>query len=159
MNKLDLLENLLQNNSIEVQLNAKDWKEAIKLCIEPLIKAKTINEKYYESIIESVKTHGPYFIISDFVAMPHAQDNDSVNENSFSLITLKNEIYFENDNRPISILIGLASNSPDIHVALALPQIVAIFEEKSNIEKIKNAKTKDEIIEIIKKVDLKKYLI
>lgn len=158
MDKLNLIDNLQINDSIRVQLEAKDWKQALSLCIQPLIDKNVVDQKYLESIITSVNNNGPYFIISDHVAMPHAQGDVGVNDSGFSLVTLKNEVYFENDNRPVSILIGLASNSPDIHVSVALPQIVAIFEDESNIQKIKDAKSKDEILEIIKKVDLKKYL-
>lgn len=155
---LDLLENLKKFNSIETQLEAKDWKDAIRLCINPLIKSGVVDISYTESIIESVKEHGPYFVIAENVAMPHSQSNHNVKNNGFSLITLKNEIYFENDSRPVKVLIGLASNSPEIHVGIALPQIVAIFEDKNNIKKIMNSRSKDEILDIISQIDLKKYL-
>lgn len=45
-----------------------------------------------------------------------------------------------------------------MHVSVALPQIVSIFENEDNIEKIRKSKNKEEIIEIIKSIDLKKYL-
>lgn len=157
-NKLDLLENLQNNDSIRVNLDAKDWKQALELCISPLIEKKVVDRKYLESIYENVTANGPYFIISDYVAMPHAQGKIGVYENGFSLVTLKNDVYFEGDNRPVRILIGLASNSPDIHTAVALPQIVAVFEDENNIKKIKESKTKQEILNVIKSVNLKKYL-
>lgn len=155
---LDLLENLKKNNSVEVQLEAKDWKEAIKLCINPLINSKVVDQSYIDSIIESVNENGPYFIIAKNVAMPHSQAEHNVNDNGFSLITLKKEIYFENDSRPVRVLIGLASNSPDIHISVALPQIVAIFENEEVTKNIVDADSKEKIFEIISKVDLKKYL-
>lgn len=157
-NKLDLLENLQKNNSIRVQLEAKDWKQALEFCINPLIEKRVVDQKYLESILKNIADNGPYFIISDYVAMPHAQGKIGVYENGFSLVTLKNDVYFEGDNRPIKILIGLASNSPDIHTAIALPQIVAVFEDENNIKKIKEAKSKEEILNVIKSVNLKKYL-
>lgn len=157
-NKVDLLENLIKNDSIKVGLSASDYKEAIKLSMQPLIDKKVIDENYYLSILESLKNYGPYFIIADHVAMPHAQNEVGVFDNGFSLITLEKEIYFEGDSRPIDILIGLASASSDIHVGVALPQIVSIFENEENIEKIRKAKSKEEVINVIKSVDLKKYL-
>lgn len=157
-NKVDLLESLIKNDSIKVGLIAKDSNEAIKLCIQPLIDKRVVDENYYLSILESVKNYGPYFIIADHVAMPHAQNDVGVFDNGFSLITLEKEIYFEGDNRPIDILIGLASASADMHVSVALPQIVSIFENEDSIEKVRKSKNKEEIIEIIKSIDLKKYL-
>lgn len=158
MGKLDLIENLQENDSIKVQLEARDWQEALDFCIDPLIAKGVVDKRYLESIYNNVANNGPYFIINDYVAMPHAQGDVGVYMSGFSLITLKKEVYFEGDNRPVSILIGLASNSPNIHVSVALPQIVAVFEDESNVQKIKESKTKQEILEIIKKVNLKKYL-
>ncbi|WP_036498573.1 PTS sugar transporter subunit IIA [[Mycoplasma] testudinis] len=157
MERIDLLENLIKNDSIQVNCLAKDWKQAIQVCIEPLIKKHIVEAKYYDAIIESVKANGPYFILMDHVAMPHAEGKlENVHDNGFSLVTLQEPVYFDNDDRPVSVLIGLASNSPDIHVAVALPQIAAILEDESNVEKLRNAKSKDEVIAIIKKVDLQK---
>ncbi|WP_334687733.1 PTS sugar transporter subunit IIA [Mycoplasmopsis cynos] len=89
----------------------------------------------------------------------YAQSDAGVKENSFSLITLKSPVYFEGDERPVRVLIALAATSAEIHTSEALPQIVAIFEDNNNLEKIINAKTSDEIIEIISKIDFQKYLI
>ena len=156
--KLDLLENLQENNSIKVQLEAKTWKEAIELCFIPLIEKQVVDKKYVDAVLENVAKNGPYFIINDYVALPHAQSDSLVHGVGFSLVTLKNEIYFEKDSRPIKILIGLASNSPEIHTSVALPQIVAVFEDQKIIQEIKDSNTKEEILEILKKVNLKKYL-
>ncbi|MCF0218131.1 MAG: PTS sugar transporter subunit IIA [Malacoplasma sp.] len=159
MQELDLIKNLNENDSIVIQVEANDWKQAINECIKPLIAKKVVSASYVDAIITSVNQNGPYFIIADEVAIPHAQGDPSfVFANGFSLVTLKNPVYFDNDPRPVSILIGLASNSPEIHVAIALPQIVAVFEDEKNIQLIKNAKSKQEIVNIISQVDLKKYL-
>ncbi|MDE5553208.1 MAG: PTS sugar transporter subunit IIA [Malacoplasma sp.] len=158
MSKLDLLENLQINDSIRVQLEPKNWQEALEFCFIPLIEKKVVDKKYVEAIFNNIVSNGPYFIISDYVALPHAQSDQGVYGSGFSLITLKNEIYFEKDERPIKILIGLASNSPEIHTSVALPQIVAVFEDEKNIKQIKEAKTKEEVLEILQNVNLKKYL-
>ncbi|CAT05023.1 ascorbate-specific PTS system enzyme II Ccomponent [Mesomycoplasma conjunctivae] len=155
---INLLDNLKNNDTIVLNQSATDWKEAIYLGCKPLIEKKLIDESYYTAIIESTKKHGPYYILADYLAMPHASSEAGVYDNAFSLITLDKPVYFENDERPVQLLITLAATSADIHVSVALPQIVAIFDDASNIDKILKAKSKEEVLQILASVDFSKYL-
>lgn len=159
MQKINLLEILKKHNTINLNLNAKDWKEAVYLSIKPLIDKKLVEERYFHAVIESTQKHGPYYIIADNLAMPHAQSDAGVNENCFSLITLNEPVYFDSDERPVRILIALAATSAEVHTSEALPQIVAVFEEENNLNAIMNAKTNQEVFDIISKIDFQKYLI
>lgn len=157
--KLNLLDNLILNNSIIVNYDAKDWQEAIYKSCEPLVNKKVINYKYYDAILESTKAHGPYYILVEGIAMPHASaTNDCVFSNGFSLLTLKKPIKFANDPREVKIVMTLAAKDGETHTAVAIPQIIAVFEDTANIEKIYNAKSEEEIIDIIKSVDYTKYI-
>jgi PTS system ascorbate-specific IIA component len=158
MKDINLLESLIKNDSILLNQDVINWKEAVNLCTKPLLASKAITKNYSKSIIKNVEKFGPYFIISDNVAMPHARPEDGVNKNAFSLITLNKSIKFESDDREIRVLICLSAVSNDIHVSSALPQVVAVFEDENRVYEIINAKTKKEVIEIIEKVDFSKYL-
>lgn len=77
--KLNFLENLIENDSILLQQEASNWQEAIKLSTNLLEKAKIINQNYYLKILESTTKYGPYYVIIDGFAMPHASGtSDSV---------------------------------------------------------------------------------
>lgn len=158
MSKINLLEILKKYKSVRLNQVAHSWEEAIKVCLNPLIEKKVITNEYYEAIIKRTNEWGPYYIIADGLAMPHAESSAGVNENGFSLVTLQKPIKFNNDPREISVLIALAAINPEIHTSEALPQIVAVFEDESRIREIQNAKTEDEVYSIIEKVDFKKYL-
>lgn len=159
MAKLNLLDDLKKNDSIIVHYDAKDWKDAVKQACLPLEKAGVINSKYYDAILESTKKHGPYYIIVEGLAMPHASaTKDCVFGNGFSLITLKKPIKFEKDDREVKIVMALAAIDGETHTAVAIPQIIAVFEDPENINKIANFKTKEEIIDFISKIDYQKYL-
>ncbi|MDI4567876.1 MAG: PTS sugar transporter subunit IIAB, partial [Mycoplasma sp.] len=100
-----------------------------------------------------------YYIITEKVAMPHAQnENNNVLENCFSLITLQEPIYFENSDKPISILIGLASINSDIHTSKALPQIMAIFENPQIVNKIEKLQLVEDFFKLIKSIEIDKYI-
>lgn len=156
---MNLVESLKSENSVRTGIKGvKTWKEAVAESCKPLLESGAIKQDYLSAIIESTIKFGPYYIIADYVAMPHASPGEWVLRNSFSLTTLEKPIYFDNDDRPISILITLAPADSDFHMSKGLPQIVAIFEDKENVKKISNAKKPEDIYEILSKVDLNKYI-
>lgn len=158
MANINLLEILKNLDSIRVHQKANSWEEAVKIAIDPLIEKNIVTKDYYDAILKRTKEWGPYYIISDELAMPHAESSLGVNDNGFSLIVLDEPVVFENDPRKIKILIALAAINSDIHTSEALPQIVAVFENNETIKKIINSDSKEEIISIIEKIDFKKYL-
>lgn len=70
---MNLKQALIENNSIRLGLEAADWKEAVKLAVEPLIESGAILPEYYDAIIESTEEYGPYYILMPGMAMPHAR--------------------------------------------------------------------------------------
>lgn len=147
---------LKENNTIRTHLVAKDWKEAIRLAVEPLVTAKIATADYADMIISETERLGPYYIVADLVAMPHAKHGSYNLQNGFSLITLKEPVLF--GDQPVRVLICLSSITSDFHVASALPQICALFEDPEMGFELANAKDADAIFDIIKDVDFSKYL-
>ena len=70
---MNLKQALIENDSIRLRLEAADWKEAVKLAVEPLIESGAILPEYYDAIIESTEEYGPYYILMPGMAMPHAR--------------------------------------------------------------------------------------
>lgn len=155
---VSLLTNLIENDSILIDQKASTWQEAIAISCKPLVEKELINQSYIDAIISSTIENGPYYILAPFLAMPHAEAGLGVFKDCFSLVVFDKPFYFDGDSRPVQILITLGATSSDIHTSVALPQIVAAFEDTTNIEKIIQAKSKEEIIEILEKVDFSKYL-
>lgn len=145
---MNLKQSLIDNDSILLQQDARDWKEAIKLSTDLLVKSGAIEKEYYDAIIDNTINFGPYYIIVPEVAMPHARPEAGVNKDSFSLVTLKEPVYF-NEER-VSILITLAATTSDNHSEFGIVQVAELFEDDENVERIKNSKTKEEILDLIK---------
>ncbi len=147
---MELRKSLIENNSIAINQTASDWREAIKLSTDMLVKSGAVEERYYNAIIDKTLEYGAYYIIVPGVAMPHARPEDGVKKDSFSLVTLREPVSFDKENDNIRVIITLAAKSNDSHNEFGLMQVADLFENEENIEKIKNAKTIDEILEIIK---------
>ncbi|HET4625142.1 TPA: PTS sugar transporter subunit IIA, partial [Streptococcus pneumoniae] len=87
---MNLKQALIDNDSIRLGLEANNWKEAVKVAVDPLIESGAILPEYYDAIIESTEEYGPYYILMPGMAMPHARPEAGVQSDAFSLITLQN---------------------------------------------------------------------
>ena len=147
---MNLIDSLKENNSIRIKQVANTWEEAVAECIKPLIEAGSVEKRYLDAIIEKTHELGPFYILAPGVAMPHDRPESGVIKDSFSFVTLKNEVTFP-DGQKVDILVGLAATSSDIHNSEAIPQIVELFDDEESFEKIRNAKSVEELIAIISK--------
>lgn len=144
-NSLNLLE-LLPKSRIEVITQAKNWEEAIFKASHQLISQGFIERKYVRKMIQTVKETGPYIVISDLVALPHANAGEGVNKTGMSMLFLKNEVDLM--SKPVRIFIVLAAVDNEQHLK-ALSQLTQLFSDKNVKEEILKSDNKNELVEII----------
>lgn len=154
---LSLKQSLIDNDAIQLNQHAADWKEAIFVATAPLIKSGAVTASYPPAIIASTENFGPYYILMPGMAMPHARPEDGVNLDAFSLVVLDEPVVFS-DGKEVSVLITLAATSSEIHTGIAIPQIVALFELPNIIERLGNASSIDEVLQMIDEADMSAYL-
>lgn len=154
---LSFKDSLVTENSIRLGENADNWEDAIKVACKPLVESGAITNDYAEDIISMTKELDPYYILTDNMAMPHARPSDHVKRNAFSFVTLQEPVMFPK-NKKVQVLVVLAATSSEIHVSVAIPQIIAVFEQKDIVEKILEINDPQEILDIIDKSDYEKYL-
>lgn len=121
-----------------------------------MAKAQLVKLQYADDIINATKKFGPYYIVAENVAMPHATSENNVLNNGYGMLILKHPVLC--GDQKVQVVICLAATSPDFHVAVSLPQIAALFDDPQMDQKLINAKTNDEIFDIIASVDFTKYL-
>lgn len=126
-----------------------DWKEAITLAAQPLVNDGTITKKYIENMIESVETHGPYIVLEDYFALPHASSKEGVNEFGMSLLQVEKEVDFL--GKPVQVLVVLAAVDSHTHLK-ALAHLSEILEEDENMDVLRKGNIKD-IIELIERLE------
>ncbi len=100
--------------------------------------------------MKSTEEYGPYYILSPGIAMPHARPDEAVKENAFSLVTFKNPIKLgELEGEYAQIFIVFSATNSETHVGQVIPQIVDIFDEEENYDKIIGAMSVEELLEYI----------
>ncbi|WP_353855596.1 BglG family transcription antiterminator [Bacillus sp. Bos-x628] len=131
-----VLNDLLKEETIQLQQSAENWQEAISKAAQPLIEQKAIQPSYVEAMIDSVNQHGPYIVIAPKVAIPHARPEDGVNKLSMSLMSLKKPIPFsESGKKQVSLVIVLAAIDSMTHLK-ALKQLTMLLSEEKRIEQL-----------------------
>lgn len=146
-----MLGDLLKRDVIELNVDCKDWKDAIRKGTQSLIDKGFIEESYTEAIFRSFEENGPYMVVGPGIVLAHARPEDGVNELCMSLITLKEGINFGNEtNDPVKLIVTFGAVDNESHLK-ALSQLMELFMNNKDINKIISSTTKDEVLDIIHK--------
>lgn len=146
-------ESLIENNSIQLQAEAKDWRSAVKLGTDMLIASGAITPSYHDAIIANIEKMGPYIIIAPNFAMPHARPEDGVNRTSFALVTLKEPIHFDGEAEPVDVIVTLAGSTSDEHLH-GLMEITQVLDDENsesgvNLDPLRACKSIDDVCSVI----------
>ena len=88
------LHHLLRVTDIEVDVECKDWKDAVRKSGEKLVEKDYIEERYIDAMIQSIEEYGPYVVLSPGFAMPHAKVEEGSIRLGMHLIRLKTPVPF-----------------------------------------------------------------
>ena len=136
-------------------MECSDWTQAIKEGTSLLISKGCIEKSYEDSIFKSFEEIGPYMVVAPGIVLSHSRPEDGVNKVSMSLITLKDPIEFGSEmNDPVKLIITLAAIDNESHLK-ALSQLMELFMNSEDLNKIINATNKETILSIINKYSKK----
>jgi transcriptional antiterminator/mannitol/fructose-specific phosphotransferase system IIA component (Ntr-type) len=146
-----VLKDLLTKDTIKLNVEAKDWEEAVKIGGELLVKNGFAEPQYVEAMINTVKEMGPYIVIAPGIAMPHARPEAGARKIGMSLITLKNPVNFGNkENDPVKIVVSLCAIDHSSHLK-ALSELVELLGDEEFVSILTNAQREEEVLEYIGK--------
>lgn len=138
-----------KQNYVQIVDSVDSWENAIRLVAEPLILDKVITENYREQMIRNVEKLGPYIVISQDVAIPHARPEDGAFESAISILKLKERISFGNDKK-VNTIIALASSNDDDHIE-TLKFISITLSDKERYDRLIQSEDVETIYELMRK--------
>ncbi len=133
---------------INIVENVNDWKEAIILATKPLIEDGSVENSYIDAMIANVNKFGTYIVIAPKVAMPHSRPEDGVNKNCVSMLKINEGILFEGEEEKVYVFFVLGAVNNDSHIE-TLMELMELIEDENRIEEIIEAKTVQEIMDLI----------
>lgn len=140
-----MLKELLTPDHIVCGLHANNWNDAIQLAAQPLLTDGSIEQSYVQCMIKSVNENGPYIVLADNFALPHAQAGVGVNKLGMSLLSLDEEVDLLGN--PVKTLLVLAAVDTTSHLR-ALSCLTEMLCDETNLEIFVNG-DRSKIIQLI----------
>ncbi|WP_157109782.1 BglG family transcription antiterminator [Thermanaeromonas toyohensis] len=145
-----MLKDVLTEETISLDVEVKDWEEAVRAAGRLLVRKGVVEERYVESMVRTVKELGPYIVIAPGIAMPHARPEDGVKQVGLSLVRLRPPVDFGNKaNDPVDIVIAIAGVDRSSHLQI-LAQLSKVLSDKDKLHVLRRARSAKEIIEEVK---------
>ena len=135
---------LLKKENVQIVESATDWKDAIRISVQPLEQHGYVESRYKEEIISNVESMGPYIVLAPYIALPHARPEQGVKESQIAVTLLQNEVRFAGEEKPVKLLIALAASDNNRHLD-ALMNISELLQNEDTVQKILNSKDKEEL--------------
>ncbi|NBJ68216.1 MULTISPECIES: BglG family transcription antiterminator [Clostridia] len=146
--KKENLQQLLPINRVQLQESVSTWQQAITLAAQPLLDEGYIKRGYIDKMLEAIYENGPYIVISDQFALPHAGSSEDVYQTGLSMLCLQQPVDLL--GKDVSIIVVLASEDNEQHLK-ALAQLTKLFSEKNNKQLVMEADNISIIYELITK--------
>lgn len=132
----------LLKGHIEIDVEVKDWQEAIRKSARVLLEEKYINEVYVDQMIANVEKDGPYIVLSQGVAVPHASPYTGGYKLGMYLIRLKEPVLF--GDKAVRYVFCLSTVDKDSHLKpmfhlmnlLANPEFIPTLDQSKNPDEI-----------------------
>ncbi|MEJ7816790.1 MAG: PTS sugar transporter subunit IIA [Rubrobacter sp.] len=143
------MSDILTPETVELGVSLSSRDEAIRRAGALLVENGHVDERYVDSMFEREKSVSTY--MGNAVAIPHGT-NDSkqwVTRSGLSIITVPEGVEYGNGD-VAKLVIGIAGKGDD-HLDI-LSRIALVVSEEENVEKIVNARTKEELLAIFDEV-------
>lgn len=137
--------NILKNEAIIVNFEAKTWQEAVRAAGELLVLNGHAQESYIEGMVQLATSLGPYIVMTPGIAIPHARPEDGAIDVGVAAVKLAAPINFGNEeNDPVHLVLAFCTPNADAHIDV-LSKIAESLEQEDLLEKIIAAQSKEDI--------------
>ncbi len=133
---------LLKKESVQIFNRAGDWREAIRLSTKPLEEGGYVKKCYKDGIIANVEEYGPYIVIAEHIALPHARPEQGTIETQVGVTLFREDVFFEGREATARLFVTLAAKDNENHLE-ALMKISELLADEGNVEKILSAEDVD----------------
>ncbi|SFT75951.1 Transcriptional antiterminator [Selenomonas sp. GACV-9] len=126
---------LLREDLICLDGQAADWEDAVTQAGNLLLADGAVTEHYVRQMVRVVRNIGPYIVVCDGVAMPHAHIEDGAHKVAVSFLRLKEPVLFSDDQRPVDMLFAFSTTSEKAHLPL-LSDLWRVFNSESMLRSL-----------------------
>lgn len=143
-----MLKDVVTKEMIQLDLDAKNWEDAIEIAARPLLDKEFIEPRYVDAMVQSVHDLGPYMVIDEYVALAHARPQDGTKKIGVSFLTIPEGISFQSENDPVKIVICLSAIDSVSHLKL-LASLADVITNKEDLNRLIHSKNKEEFMDLL----------
>lgn len=135
---------MLKRENVRLADSVDSWQDAIKLAIAPLSEGGYVEDRYADEIIRATNEMGPYYVLTEDVALIHGRPEDGCIKGQLAVTVLKEPVKFSEDSFDVRLLVALAAEDSNSHIE-AMQVLAGIFMDEDKIAQIVALDDADEI--------------
>ncbi|QWT17660.1 PTS sugar transporter subunit IIA [Collinsella sp. zg1085] len=123
---------MLKPENVRIEPGVSTWEDAVRLAVAPLEEGNYVEPRYADEIIRATHELGPYYVLTEDIALIHGRPEDGTIKGQLAVTLLKEPIKFEPDGFDVRLLVALAAE--DAHAHLDVMRVLAgIFMDEEKI--------------------------
>ncbi|MDO4490182.1 MAG: PTS sugar transporter subunit IIA [Lachnospiraceae bacterium] len=142
---------LVKLENVKIYKQADDWREAIRISVKPLEDGGYVKSCYKDEIIGNVEKLGPYFLIADDIAMPHARPEQGTIETQIGITLFREGVQFDGKESTARLFVTLAAKDNDSHLE-ALVKISELLSDEAMVEDILTASDEQALYQYFERI-------
>ena len=144
------LRKLLKKENVKFIEGAEDWKEAILQSGNLLVSNRKVTSEYVKEMIELVEKHGPYIVIEEGIAMPHAGISENVLETGIALLVVKEKVALP-EGRNANIFLSFAAKNKNDNIDI-MNDLFELITKHKFIDEVSKMKSYGQLEQYFKEV-------
>ncbi|WP_410014435.1 PTS sugar transporter subunit IIA [Sodalis sp. C49] len=145
-----MLTDWINESNVRLINQAKDWQSAVALSVQPLIDQHAVESRYLQAIYAMHEQIGPYYVLGEGIAMPHARPEEGVIKTALSLVIVSQGVTFgSEDNDPVYVIFALAAVDSHSHIEM-IASLSKLFCDEEAVNTLKHARDEQEILAILR---------
>ena len=144
------LRKLLKKENVKFIEKTEDWKEAILQSGNLLVSNRKVTSEYVKEMIELVEKHGPYIVIEEGIAMPHAGISENVLETGVSLLVVKERVALP-EGRNANIFLSFAAKNKNDNIDI-MNDLFELITKHKFIDEVSKMKSYGQLEQYFKEV-------
>lgn len=147
---------MLKKENVRILDRVEGWEDAIIVSLQSLVEQGYVTENYGKAIIDITNEMGPYYVLTENVALIHGRPETGVLEKQLAVTVLREPVKFSEDGYPVRLLVALAATDSESHLAV-MQTLAELFMSENAISDIINAKEAEDIYEYLVEFDKKTH--
>ncbi|MEJ5063457.1 PTS sugar transporter subunit IIA [Erwinia sp. MYb375] len=144
-----MLTDWINDSNLKLLTHTDNWRKAVEIALQPMIDNGAVQPQYLNAIYDMHEQIGPYYVLGEGIAMPHARPEEGVNHTALSLLIISEGVNFgSEDNDPVYVIFALAAIDSHSHIEM-IASLSQLFCQDGVVEQFRQARDKSAVLNIL----------